>query len=94
MEEIQISNISNNINEQRYLELANDMKEIVEKKDIEIKKVKEEIVKTKKCLYRFYGIMCYVKGFLDNIDFEDIFGYGDNIQDLLEFSLKEVEKNM
>lgn len=47
---------SNNKTEQAYLDICNDFKELINKKDIELKKYKTEILRYKKLIGKFYGL--------------------------------------
>ena len=57
-----------NITESKYLELAEEMKDIVEKKDMEVMKAKRELASANYLLYKTFGIISFIL---------DIFGDGD-----------------
>jgi hypothetical protein len=63
--------IEDNITEQRYLELCDDMKEIVNDKDKENKKLQNENDILKKTLYKIYGVANFLNDTLPDIDLID-----------------------
>lgn len=76
LSEIDINNLNNenridNITEQKYLELAQDMKKIVEEKDQEVNKVKNELNDYKFVLYKVFGIMSFVDDLLNEYSNDD-----------------------
>tara|TARA_R110001606_G_scaffold285431_2_gene433667 strand:+ start:1095 stop:1358 length:264 start_codon:yes stop_codon:yes gene_type:complete len=85
MEEINMSNITENA----YLELANQMKEIVEEKDKELERNKKITAETKILLYKIYGLIDYVREIISNIDI----GLSNiNIEDILDICIEKIEK--
>ena len=85
MEEINMSNITENA----YLELANQMKEIVEEKDKELERNKKITAETKILLYKIYGLIDYVREIISNIDI----GLSNiNIEDILDICVEKIEK--
>jgi len=75
-EEIQSVNINqiaqaqriDRITEQKYLDLAEDCKKIVEEKDKEIRILHNELVRYKATLYKIYGIINFVMSISVEID--------------------------
>tara|TARA_R110000822_G_scaffold12943_8_gene46571 strand:+ start:1291 stop:1554 length:264 start_codon:yes stop_codon:yes gene_type:complete len=85
MEEINIGNITENA----YLELADQMKEIVDEKDKELKKYKNETEETKKVLFKIYGMVDYVREIISNIDMDL---NNINLEDILDICVEKIEK--
>jgi hypothetical protein len=52
--------IEDNITEQRYLELCEDLKEIVNEKDKDNVKLQLQNDKLKSAIYKIYGITCFL----------------------------------
>ena len=78
-----------NITENAYLELANQMKEIVEEKDKELERNKKITAETKILLYKIYGLIDYVREIISNIDI----GLSNiNIEDILDICIEKIEK--
>lgn len=87
MEEINI----NNITENAYLELADQMKDIVDEKDKELNKYRKQTEETKKVLYKVYGLIDYVRDILSNIDMDL---NNINLEDILNICVERIEKIM
>tara|TARA_R110000851_G_scaffold324969_1_gene492611 strand:- start:436 stop:699 length:264 start_codon:yes stop_codon:yes gene_type:complete len=85
MEEINMSNITENA----YLELAEQMKEIVEEKDKELNKYKKKTAETKKTLFKVYGMIDYVREIISNIDMDL---NNINLEDMLDICVEKIEK--
>ncbi len=89
MEEVNL----NNITEQRYLELADQMKDIVEAKDRELAETKKILAETKRVLLKIYGLVYYANNCLEQVHFDDL-DIGVNIGDMLSSVCSKIEKNM
>ena len=59
---------SENITEQKYLELAEDFKGIVLEKDIELKKVKKQLNEYKFMMYKILGITSFIEDIIIQLD--------------------------
>tara|TARA_R110001592_G_scaffold256473_1_gene520212 strand:+ start:165 stop:437 length:273 start_codon:yes stop_codon:yes gene_type:complete len=89
MEEINL----NNITEQRYLELADQMKDIVGDKDKELIICKKKLAETKKVLLKIYGLISYSADCLEQVHFDDL-DIGVSLCDILNSCCNKIEKNM
>tara|TARA_R110001632_G_scaffold27674_4_gene74216 strand:+ start:172 stop:516 length:345 start_codon:yes stop_codon:yes gene_type:complete len=89
MEEINL----NNITEQRYLELADQMKDIVGDKDKELIICKKKLAETKKVLLKIYGLISYSSDCLEQVHFDDL-DIGVSLCDILNSCCNKIEKNM
>ena len=78
-----------NITENAYLELAEQMKEIVEEKDKELNKYKKKTAETKKTLFKVYGMIDYVREIISNIDMDL---NNINLEDMLDICVEKIEK--
>ncbi len=88
MEEINMENFTEN----SYLELANQMKEIVDDKDKEVLKHKKKLEETKKLIMKIYGLIDYIREIISNIELGDLNGI--NIEDMLDMCIYKIEKNI
>tara|TARA_R110000822_G_scaffold2761_4_gene12795 strand:+ start:569 stop:838 length:270 start_codon:yes stop_codon:yes gene_type:complete len=88
MEEINMENFTEN----SYLELANQMKEIVDDKDKEVLKHKKNLEETKRILMKIYGLIDYIREIVSNIELGDLNGI--NIEDMLDMCIYKIEKNI
>ena len=88
MEEINMVNIT----EFAYLELADQMKEIVDNKDKEVLKYKKDLAETKKTLMKIYGLIDYIREIIGNIEMGDLNGI--NIEDMLDICIEKIEKKI
>ena len=61
------NNNNNNLTEQKYLELANDMKDIVEQKDRELIRVERILKKHKFVLYKVFGLLSFIDDIFDDV---------------------------
>jgi len=81
-----------NFTENSYLELANQMKEIVDDKDKEVLKHKKKLEETKKLIMKIYGLIDYIREIISNIELGDLNGI--NIEDMLDMCIYKIEKNI
>ncbi len=96
MEEITLTLPSSpppNITEQRYLELADDMKSVIAEKDKELNNYKKSLAETKKTLLRVYGLISYSNDCLEQVHFDDL-DIGVSLCDILNSCCNIIEKNM
>lgn len=89
MEEVNLTNLT----EMRYLELADQMKDIVGEKDIELIKTKKILAETRKTLLTIYGLIHYTNSCLEQVHFDDL-EIGVNLGDILSSCCSKIEKNM
>tara|TARA_R110000764_G_scaffold19130_1_gene50598 strand:- start:55 stop:369 length:315 start_codon:yes stop_codon:yes gene_type:complete len=78
----------------RYLEMADDMKRVVDNKDSEVEKYKREARDLKKAILKSYGIVVYVQDVLEKIDMEELFPVDLPLCDLLEVVRGNLEKKI
>tara|TARA_R110000803_G_scaffold2877_2_gene9992 strand:+ start:949 stop:1257 length:309 start_codon:yes stop_codon:yes gene_type:complete len=62
--------MTENITEQKYLEICEEMKDIVAEKDIEIKKLKKENDTMKGALYTIYGLTNFLLDTVPDMDID------------------------
>ncbi len=61
------------VTEQAYLDICSDFKELINKKDLEMKKYKQEILRYRKMLGKFYGLARTGEELINNYTDEDDF---------------------
>ena len=79
-----------NLTEQRYLELSEQMKEIVEEKDQELLRNRRELAETRRAMMSVYGLVDYVRTIVDGIDLEGIVKI--DLEDMLQCCVSKLEK--
>ena len=61
------------VTEQAYLDICSDFKQLIERKDLELKKYKKEILRYRKMLGKFYGLARTGEEIINNYTAEDEF---------------------
>ena len=78
----------------KYLEMAEDMKRVVESKDEEVKKHKKEARDYKHTILQVYGIVHYVADILSVIDIDELLPDDIPMGDLMEVARAKLEKKI
>ena len=84
------SDSNNNITDQKYLELANDFKEIMNKKDVELIKMKGDFVRIYKGLALAYGSFRMIDEWFGNLELDDMLTELDWIRKTIEVSRSQL----
>lgn len=78
----------------QYLEMAEDMKRVVDNKDKEIAKYRREYIELKRAVLESYGLVVYVMDILDKIDMDELLSFDVSLGDLLEVVRGKLEKKI
>ncbi len=82
------------ITDAKYLEMAEDMKRVVDAKDEEVKKYKKEAIDYKHTILQVYGIVHYIADVLSLIDMDELFPADMPLGDLMEVVRAKLEKKI
>ena len=86
--------VQENTTEQNYLDMAEDCKNRIEEKNLELQLQTNKNKKLKKILYKSYGIISYLREVLQKIDFEEAIGMDMEVMGMIEHSMDSIEDTM
>tara|TARA_R110000822_G_scaffold283651_1_gene405150 strand:+ start:150 stop:455 length:306 start_codon:yes stop_codon:yes gene_type:complete len=86
--------VQENTTEQNYLDMAEDCKNRIEEKNLELQLQTNKNKKLKKILYKSYGIISYLREVLHKIDFEEAIGMDMEVMGMIEHSMDSIEDTM
>ena len=78
----------------KYLEMAEDMKRVVDRKDLEIERYKREAQDYKKAIMSVYGLVLYVEEMFEKIEIEELFPIDLGVNDLMGIIRAKLEKKI
>ncbi len=88
---ININELGQNLTEQSYIELADQMKDIVEEKEKEVQKIRGNLKQVKRDLYKGYGLFCYIHEIVKKLEISD--QINSDIDGLMQDWIEQVEES-